>query len=239
MASGRKQYPFDLIEPKWQAIWEQQQTFRAWNPGETLPSGILCDAPQLEGRKASSSELPPKYYVLDMFPYPSGADCTWGIRKATRPRTSWRGIGGRWGSMCCIRWAGMRLGCRRSNMPSRRAASAQDDGGEHRHVQAADKFAGVQLRLEPGGDTTDPKYFKWTQWIFLKLYNSYFDTFLNKAMPIALLEDALSENPQRKREWENNPDLKGRRTAFLAVTSMRVAKQESREFTDSSGATSS
>ncbi len=39
MAIGRKQYPFDLIEPKWQAFWETQETFRAWNPGETLPAG--------------------------------------------------------------------------------------------------------------------------------------------------------------------------------------------------------
>src|SRR6478735_4813647 len=37
MSIGRKQYPFDLIEPKWQAIWDRQQTFRAWNPGEALP----------------------------------------------------------------------------------------------------------------------------------------------------------------------------------------------------------
>ena len=35
--SGRRQYPFHLIEPKWQQHWDAQQTFRAFNPGETVP----------------------------------------------------------------------------------------------------------------------------------------------------------------------------------------------------------
>ena len=63
-----------MIEPKWQAVWEQQQTFRAWNPGETLPDGHPFAARhKLAGKKVSESDLPPKFYVLDMFPYPSGA----------------------------------------------------------------------------------------------------------------------------------------------------------------------
>ncbi|MEI9963129.1 MAG: class I tRNA ligase family protein [Limisphaerales bacterium] len=51
--------------------------------------------------------------------------------------------------------------------------------------------------------TTDPDYFQWTQWIFLKLYNSYFDHSknINKAMPIALLQDALSDSPKHENEW--------------------------------------
>ncbi|HEX3857659.1 MAG TPA: class I tRNA ligase family protein, partial [Verrucomicrobiae bacterium] len=55
--------------------------------------------------------------------------------------------------------------------------------------------------------TTDPDYFQWTQWIFLKLYNSYFDPIWNKAMPIALLEDVFLENPKRKSEWKKNSRL--------------------------------
>jgi len=39
MSSSRRQYPFHLIEPKWQNAWETQQTFRAWNPGDELPAG--------------------------------------------------------------------------------------------------------------------------------------------------------------------------------------------------------
>src|SRR5260370_7534034 len=52
----RKPYPFDQIEPKWQAIWDERQIFHAPNPGEK----------NFDPRK-------PKFYVLDMFPYPSGA----------------------------------------------------------------------------------------------------------------------------------------------------------------------
>ena len=52
----RKPYPFDQIEPKWQAIWDERQIFHAPNPGEK----------NFDSRK-------PKFYVLDMFPYPSGA----------------------------------------------------------------------------------------------------------------------------------------------------------------------
>ena len=66
MSSGRKQYPFDLIEAKWQKIWDEQQTFRAWNPGEAVP-------PQHPFAQRHQGKLPPKFYILDMFPYPSGA----------------------------------------------------------------------------------------------------------------------------------------------------------------------
>src|SRR5450756_3162016 len=74
MSNTRKQYPFDLIEPKWQQFWDRQQTFRAWNPGETLPpEHPFAQRHGLGGRAPSTAELPPKYYILDMFPYPSGA----------------------------------------------------------------------------------------------------------------------------------------------------------------------
>src|SRR5437588_12238680 len=56
MDERRKPYPFDEFEPKWQAIWEERQLFHAPNPGE-------------KGFDPSKS----KFYVLDMFPYPSGA----------------------------------------------------------------------------------------------------------------------------------------------------------------------
>ena len=52
----RKPYPFDQFEPKWQAIWEERQLFHAPNPGEK-----------------AFDPAKPKFYVLDMFPYPSGA----------------------------------------------------------------------------------------------------------------------------------------------------------------------
>src|SRR5258708_19230704 len=68
MASGRRQYPFHLIEPKWQRHWDEQQTFRAWNPGETPPS----NHPFAARHRGTPPETLPKFYILDMFPYPSG-----------------------------------------------------------------------------------------------------------------------------------------------------------------------
>ena len=56
MSERRKPYPFDQLEPKWQALWEERRPFHAPNPGD----------PGFDPAR-------PKYYVLDMFPYPSGA----------------------------------------------------------------------------------------------------------------------------------------------------------------------
>ncbi len=69
MSAGRKQYPFDLIEPKWQRHWDEQQTFRAFNPGETVPPAH----PFGLRHAGTAPETLPKFYILDMFPYPSGA----------------------------------------------------------------------------------------------------------------------------------------------------------------------
>ena len=55
MSERRKQYPFDIIEPKWQNHWDNNNTFKSLNP-------------QDENFDPSA----PKYYALDMFPYPSG-----------------------------------------------------------------------------------------------------------------------------------------------------------------------
>ncbi len=56
MSERKNPYPFDVFEPAWQAVWDNEKTFKVLNPGE-------------EGFDASK----PKCYVLDMFPYPSGA----------------------------------------------------------------------------------------------------------------------------------------------------------------------
>ena len=65
----RRQYPFQLFEPKWQEHWHSGETFRAWNPGESAPTGH----PFRERHQGAQPADLPKYYILDMFPYPSGA----------------------------------------------------------------------------------------------------------------------------------------------------------------------
>src|SRR6266542_1973217 len=70
---SRRSYPFHLIEPKWQEYWNRQQTFRAWNPGDHIPGQHpFAQRHGLSG-ETPADRLPPKFYLLDMFPYPSGA----------------------------------------------------------------------------------------------------------------------------------------------------------------------
>ena len=58
MSSSRRQYPFHLIEPKWQQFWDEQQTFRAFNPGEVLPDGHPFARRQQLSGKVAATQLP-------------------------------------------------------------------------------------------------------------------------------------------------------------------------------------
>src|ERR1700722_12623294 len=209
MSIGRRQYPFDLIEPKWQALWDEQRTFRAWNPGDTLPTGHPFAARHhLEGKQATAAELPPKYYVLDMFPYPSGAGLHVGHPEgytATDILARYRRAAG-FNVLHPMGWDAFGL-------PAEQYAIKT---GQHPRATTEANIATFKRQIKSLGfsydwtrevDTTAPDYFKWTQWIFLKLYNSYFDPHWNKATPIDVLEDALSENPQREGEWKDNAHL--------------------------------
>ena len=199
MAIGRKQYPFDLIEPKWQAEWDRQQTFRAWNPGETLPSGHPFAARhQLEGKAPSAAELPPKHYILDMFPYPSGAGLHVGHPEgytATDILSRYRRAAG-FNVLHPMGWDAFGL-------PAEQYAIKT---GQHPRKTTEANIATFKRQIKSLGfsydwtrevDTTDPKYFKWTQWIFLKLYDSWFNPKTNKAEPIETLQyqpEMLAEN---------------------------------------------
>jgi leucyl-tRNA synthetase len=190
MAIGRKQYPFDLIEPKWQAVWDDQQVFRAWNPGDLLPQGHpFAIRHGLQGKKPSAAELPPKHYVLDMFPYPSGAGLHVGHPEgytATDILTRYRRACG-FNVLHPMGWDAFGL-------PAEQYAIKT---GQHPRKTTEANIANFKRQIKSLGfsydwtrevDTTDPKYFRWTQWIFLKLYNSWFNPKTNKAEPIETLE---------------------------------------------------
>src|SRR5436190_13594839 len=61
MSSSRRQYPFHLIEPKWQQTWDAHETFRAWNPGEQIPA---CH-PFAQRHPNLTAEQVQKFYILD------------------------------------------------------------------------------------------------------------------------------------------------------------------------------
>ena len=197
MSIGRKQYPFDLIEPKWQGIWDGQQTFRAWNPGDALPAGHpFAVRHKLEGKTPSAAELPPKYYVLDMFPYPSGAGLHVGHPEgytATDILARYRRAVG-YNVLHPMGWDAFGL-------PAEQYAVKT---GQHPRKTTEENIATFKRQIKSLGftydwsrevDTTDPKYFRWTQWIFLKLYNSWFNPKTNKAEPIETLEYPVELQP--------------------------------------------
>jgi leucyl-tRNA synthetase len=217
MSSTRRQYPFHLIEPKWQQAWEAGQTFRAWNPGETIPAGHpFAQRHGLADQAAAGADLPPKFYILDMFPYPSGAGLHVGHPEgytATDILARYRRARG-FNVLHPIGWDAFGL-------PAEQYAIKT---GQHPRQTTEANIATFKRQIKALGfsydwsrevDTTDPRYFRWTQWIFLQIYHSYFDPVWNKAAPIALLEDALSDPPQRQAEWRDNAGLAERHQAFL------------------------
>ncbi len=190
MSSGRKQYPFNLIEPKWQQFWEEQQSFRAFNPNEVLPHGHrFAQRHGLEGKKVSATDLPPKFYVLDMFPYPSGAGLHVGHPEgytATDILARYRRARG-FNVLHPMGWDAFGL-------PAEQYAIKT---GQHPRETTEANIANFTKQIKSLGfsydwsreiDTTDPKYFRWTQWIFLKLYNSWFNPETNKAEAIETLK---------------------------------------------------
>jgi len=190
MASGRRQYPFHLIEPKWQKFWDEQESFRAFNPGEVLPHGHpFAKRHGLEGETATAAELPPKFYILDMFPYPSGA----GLHVGHPEGYTATDILARY-----YRAKGLHvlhpMGWDAFGLPAEQYAVKT---GLHPREATEQNIVTFKRQIKSLGfsydwsrefATTDPGYFKWTQWIFLKLYNSWFNPETNRAEPIATLK---------------------------------------------------
>jgi leucyl-tRNA synthetase len=209
--SQRRQYPFHLVEPKWQKNWDEQQTFRAWNPNESVPDGHPFGLRHnLSGKIASAGALPPKFYILDMFPYPSGA----GLHVGHPEGYTATDILSRYRRACGFNVLHP-MGWDSFGLPAEQYAVKT---GQHPRKTTETNIANFTRQIKSLGfsydwtrevATTDVEYFKWTQWIFLKLYNSYFDYHWNKAAPIGLLEDALSDDPKRKDEWGDNTHLGG------------------------------
>jgi leucyl-tRNA synthetase len=184
MASGRRQYPFDLIEPKWQRHWEAEETFRAWNPGERVPAAH----PFAQRHGAGRPEQLPKFYVLDMFPYPSGAGLHVGHPEgytATDILARYRRAQG-FNVLHPMGWDAFGL-------PAEQFAIKT---GQHPRQTTEANIATFKRQIKALGfsydwsrevDTTDPAYLKWTQWIFLQLYNSWFNPATHRAEPIETL----------------------------------------------------
>ncbi len=167
--SQRKPFPFSEFEPRWQQQWLDTGAFRAPNPGD-----------------ADFDASKPKFYVLDMFPYPSGEGLHVGH------------VEGYTATDILARYKRMRgfnvlhpMGWDAFGLPAEQFAIKT---GRHPRETTGRNVARFRTQLQGIGfsydwsreiSTTDPGYFKWTQWIFLQLYGSWFNPATNKAESIS------------------------------------------------------
>ncbi len=147
-ATHCKDYEFLKIEPHWQGIWEKTKAFRAEN-GSTKP----------------------KYYVLDMFPYPSGSGLHIGHPEgytATDILSRYKRARG-FNVLHPIGWDAFGLPAEQHAVKTgtHPAANTQNNITNFRRQI---KALGFSYDWDREVDTTDPKYFRWTQWIFLQLF---------------------------------------------------------------------
>ena len=197
----RRQYPFQIFEPKWQEHWHDGETFRAWNPGESVPA----DHPFHERHPDANPGDIPKYYILDMFPYPSGAGLHVGHPEgytATDILARYKRMGG-FNVLHPIGWDAFGL-------PAEQYAIKT---GQHPRITTEANVANFKRQIKSLGfsydwsrevNTTDPGYFRWTQWIFLQLYNSWFNPATNKAESIDTLAYPLDvTTDEQRRVWRD------------------------------------
>ncbi|MHC4226610.1 MAG: leucine--tRNA ligase [Planctomycetota bacterium] len=179
MCSMMGLYRFGEIEKKWQRFWQESKIFKAKD----------CD------------DSRPKYYVLDMFPYPSGQGLHVGHPE------------GYTASDIVARYKRMKgfnvlhpFGWDAFGLPAEQHAIQTGTAPEETTQKNIDNMRRQTRSLGFSYDwdrevaTTDPGYYKWTQWIFLKLFNSCFDTADQKAKPIEELPipAGLSGDEQQK-----------------------------------------
>lgn len=176
--SHSHRYTADLaqqIELRWQDRWEAEHTFEAPNP-----AGPLADTSGLAGR--------PKLFVLDMFPYPSGA----GLHVGHPLGYIGTDVFGRFRRMKGYNVLHA-IGYDAFGLPAEQYAIQT---GTHPRVTTENNIANMRRQLRRLGlahdqrrsvSTTDEDYYRWTQWIFLQVFNSWYDHDLDRARPITEL----------------------------------------------------
>ncbi|MFJ9408101.1 leucine--tRNA ligase [Streptomyces sp. NPDC101393] len=180
------------IEARWQAFWEQDGTYEAPNP-----SGDLAGDAALVAR--------PKKFIMDMFPYPSGS----GLH-----------VGHPLGFIATDVYARHQrmtghnvlhtLGFDAFGLPAEQYAVQT---GTHPRVSTEANIVNMRRQLRRLGlghdqrrsvETIDPAYYKWTQWIFLQIFNSWYDPEADAARPIGTLIaqfEAGSRQTPDGRDW--------------------------------------
>ena len=201
------------IEQRWQDRWEAEGTFEAPNP-----AGPLGEPDKVAGR--------PKLFVLDMFPYPSGS----GLH-----------VGHPLGYIATDVYARFKrmtgynvlhaLGYDSFGLPAEQHAIAT---GVHPRVNTEANVANMRRQLRRLGlghdarrsvSTTDEDFYRWTQWIFLQVFNSWYDEIEQRARPIIELEQAYADGSiatpsgqpwNEHNKHERRQAIDARRLAYLS-----------------------
>ena len=153
------------IEPRWQQYWLEHKTFRT---------------PDLSDK--------PKYYILDMFPYPSGAGLHVGHPEgytATDILARYKRMRG-FNVLHPMGWDAFGLPAEQYAIKTGthpRTTTEKNINNFRRQIQ----MLGFSYDWDREVDTTDPHYFRWTQWIFLQLFDTWYDPERKKGRPIAEL----------------------------------------------------
>ena len=166
------EYNFKEIEKKWQAYWAANHTFKA----------------EIDNSK-------PKFYVLDMFPYPSGA----GLHVGHPLGYIASDIYSRYKRLCGFNVLHP-MGYDAFGLPAEQYAILT---GQHPAVTTEQNIARYRQQMDRIGfsydwdreiRTCDPDYYKWTQWAFLQMFGSWYDNVQQKARPIEELEALCAAN---------------------------------------------
>lgn len=190
--SGR--YEPAAIEPKWQKYWDEHGTFRSLGPGD----------PGFDPNK-------PKHYVLDMFPYPSGA----GLHVGHPEGYTATDILARWRRMCGDNVLHP-MGWDAFGLPAEQYAVAT---GTHPSIttkknietfKAQIKALGFSYDWEREVSTADPDYYRWTQWIFRLLFETWYDESEKRGRPISELPVPEGLGEKERREY-----IDGKRLAYI------------------------
>ncbi len=169
-------YNFKEIEQKWQAYWAANHTF-----------------------KAETDSSKPKYYVLDMFPYPSGA----GLHVGHPLGYIASDIYSRYKRLCGFNVLHP-MGYDAFGLPAEQYAIQT---GQHPAVTTEKNIARYRQQMDRIGfsydwdrevRTCDPEYYKWTQWAFLQMFASWYDNVQQKARPISELEEIFAKEGNAK-----------------------------------------
>jgi leucyl-tRNA synthetase len=181
------------VERRWQQFWETNKTFRTPEPGD----------PAVAGK--------PKIYILDMFPYPSGAGLHVGHPEgytATDILARYKRMNG-FHVLHPMGWDAYGLPAEQyaveKNVHPRITTKANIDT-----FRRQIKSLGFSYDWDREVDTTDPDYFKWTQWIFLTIHDTWYDPVAKKGRPISELpipEDIRQQGEAAVRKYQDDHRL--------------------------------